>query len=110
MRNLTILILRTLPLPDGTGYTGFIGRNPKPPRHTTIDATTTVTTNLPTVIIKGIKYQIVQEKDFIVTPEMTEWCKSPVTRQTLYLKRPHGKRHYIVIRYESGRYGNVLST
>ena len=65
-------------------------------------------TELPTVTIEGITYQIIREKDFILTPEMApEWCKAPVTRQRLWLKRPRGKRFYFAVRYESGQYSSV---
>lgn len=65
------------------------------------------TANLPTVTIDGISYQILKESDFVVTPEMVSWCNAPVTRQSLILKRPRGKRHYMAVRYESGRYSSV---
>ena len=65
-------------------------------------------TTLPTVKIDGITYQIIKEKDFTVTPEMTGWCKAPVTRQELWLKRPRGKRFYHAVRYESGKYSSAV--
>jgi hypothetical protein len=66
-----------------------------------------MTTEFPTVKIDGITYQIVKEKDFTVTPDMVGWCQVPVTRQSLFLKRPRGKRYYSAVRYESGRYSSV---
>ena len=69
--------------------------------------TPVMSTTLPTVTIDGIVYQVIKEKDFIVTPDMAAWCKTTVTRQTLTLKRPRGKRFYHVVRYESGRYSSV---
>mgnify|MGYP003347663056 FL=1 len=66
-----------------------------------------MTTAIPTVTIDGIVYQIIKEKDFTVTPEMAGWCKAPVTRQILTLKRPRGKRFYRAVRYESGQYSSV---
>lgn len=66
-----------------------------------------MTATLPTVTIEGITYQIVSEKDFTVTPAMAGWCKVPVTRQSLTLKRPRGKVLYNAVRYESGRYSSV---
>lgn len=67
----------------------------------------TATTTLPTLVIDGIIYQIIKESDFTVTPEMASWCKAPVTRQSLTLKRPRGKRFYHAVRYESGRYSSA---
>jgi hypothetical protein len=66
-----------------------------------------MTTALPTVTIDGITYQIIKEKDFTVTPGMADWCQAPVKRQSLFLKRPRGKRFYYAVRYESGRYSSV---
>jgi hypothetical protein len=66
-----------------------------------------MTATLPTVTIDGIIYQIIKEKDSVITPEMVGWCQAPVTRQSLTLKRPRGKRLYYATRYESGRYSSV---
>jgi hypothetical protein len=66
-----------------------------------------MTSSLPTITIDGITYQIIKEKDFTVTPDMVGWCQAPVTRQSLFLKRPRGKRFYHAVRYESGRYSSV---
>ena len=67
-----------------------------------------MTTAIPTVTIDGIVYQILKEKDFTVTPEMASWCKAPVIRQSLTLKRPRGKRFYSAVRYESGQYSSAI--
>jgi hypothetical protein len=67
-----------------------------------------MTTALPTVTIEGITYQIIKEKDFTVTPDMAGWCKTPITRQSLILKRPRGKRFYSAVRYESGKYSSAI--
>jgi hypothetical protein len=66
-----------------------------------------MTSTLPTITIDGITYQIIKETDFTVTPDMVGWCKAPVTRQSLSLKRPRGKRIYNAVRYESGRLSSV---
>ena len=66
-----------------------------------------MTATLPTVTIDGITYQIIKEKDFTITPAMVGWCQAPVTRQSLTLKRPRGKRFYHAVRYESGRYSSA---
>jgi hypothetical protein len=67
----------------------------------------TATATFPTITIDGITYQIIKEKDFTVTPDMVGWCQAPVTRQSLTLKRPRGKRFYHAVRYESGRYSSA---
>jgi hypothetical protein len=67
-----------------------------------------MTATLPTLTIDGITYQILKEKDFTVTPDMASWCQAPVTRQSLTLKRPRGKRLYSAVRYESGRYSSAI--
>ena len=69
--------------------------------------TPAMTDALPTVKIDGITYQIIKEKDFTVTPDMAGWCQTPVTRQSLFLKRPRGKRYYHAVRYESGNYSSA---
>lgn len=66
-----------------------------------------MTIEFPTVTIEGITYQIIKEKDFTITPDMVGWCKTPVTRQSLTLKRPRGKLLYNAVRYESGEYSSV---
>jgi hypothetical protein len=66
-----------------------------------------MTATFPTVTIEGITYQILNEKDFVVTPDMVGWCKAPVTRQGLTLKRPRGTRYYHAVRYEDGRYSSA---
>lgn len=63
---------------------------------------------LPTIVIDGIKYEVLREKDFVLTPAELSSLKGPVTRTTLYLKRPRGKRTYHAVRYESGRISSVV--
>ena len=60
------------------------------------------------LLYSNIKYQIIKEKDFTVTPDMAGWCKTPITRQSLILKRPRGKRFYSAVRYESGKYSSAI--
>lgn len=62
---------------------------------------TTLTT--PTIVIDGVKYEVLKEKDFVLTPANLPSLKGPVTRTSLYLKRPRGKKVYLAVRYENGR-------
>jgi hypothetical protein len=63
---------------------------------------------MPTIIIDGIKYEILREKDFVLTSKEVSSLKHPVTRTTLYLKRPRGKRTYHAVRYENGTISSVV--
>lgn len=61
-----------------------------------------------TIVIDGITYVILSQKDYVVTPEENPGLKNSVTRTRLWLKRPRGKRTYIAFRYENGSVSSVV--
>lgn len=62
-----------------------------------------------TIVIDGVKYEILKEKDFVLTPDHLSSLSGPVTRTNLYLKRPRGKRTYLAVRYENGLVSSATS-
>lgn len=59
-----------------------------------------------TVVIDGVTYIVVREKEF--TLGAREGFAKQVTRTALTLKRPRGKRFYEAVRYENGRLSSAI--
>lgn len=59
------------------------------------------------VTIDGVSYNVIKEIEFTLGP--SEGFIPSVTRTQITLKRPRGKKTYMAIRYENGRYSSVTA-
>ena len=59
------------------------------------------------VTIDGVSYNVIRETEFTLGP--SEGFIPSVTRAKITMKRPRGKKIYMAIRYENGKYSSVTA-